>query len=69
MTAPATIRQDDVQRVVAGAVRGGMTVTEVVVDLHARTIRLSSTAPTRPAANPWDTDDDQAAPLAPRQRL
>ena len=65
MTAPATIKQDDVRRFVAGAIKGGMdfAILELAPD---GTLRLLSAAAT-PAAphNPWDEDDGHT-PVAPR---
>lgn len=66
MTAPATIPQAEITRIVRGALEGGMTIARVRVDLQARVVDIFAPGSEGDSdANPWD-DVLTDAPLAAR---
>jgi len=54
MTAPARVKQSDVTRAVAGAVKAGMRIGRVEIDANGKIVILSETVAPPVAANPWD---------------
>lgn len=53
MTAPARIKKDDVKRVVAGVIEGGMLVGRVEYE-NGKLVILSEKIAPPVDANPWD---------------
>jgi hypothetical protein len=56
MTAPARVKQDDIKRVVAGAIAGGMSVGKIVVDANGSIMIFDAKVAPPAAQNDWDDE-------------